>query len=78
MWTLKIWVSKAIESLKWDLVSFPTRSMEGSDIQDGLSCGGLAPEILEKINVSMWPIYYSWCILMNNAAGFGPCLKSWP
>ena len=51
--------------------------MEDSDTEGDLNCGGLAQEVSEEKNISMWPKDCSY-ILANNLAAFCPYLKSLP
>ena len=54
----------------------PSRSMEDRGAEDELNCGGLAQEVSEGKNISMWPKDQSYDILTINMAALGVCPKS--
>jgi hypothetical protein len=49
--------------------------MEVSDAEGDLNYGGVAQEVSEKKNFSMWPRDCSCDILAKNVAAFYPCPK---
>ena len=51
MRTLGLWILRASECFKWGFMGHHKRNMENSGI---LNCGGLAEEVSEGENVSMW------------------------
>lgn len=54
MWTLGIWIRKAVEYFNWGLMSNPSRNMEDSDGEGDLNSENLAQEISEeKTNILM-------------------------
>lgn len=54
MWTLGIWIRKAVEYFKWGLTSNPSRNMEDSDGEGDLNSENLAQEVSEeKTNILM-------------------------
>ena len=48
MWTLGLWVRKAVECFKWDFMSHTNRSMEDSGAEADLNCGGLDQEVQRR------------------------------
>ena len=50
--TLGLWTRKEMRYFKPDLMSNLSRSMEGSDVEGDLNCGGLNQEVSEEKNVS--------------------------
>lgn len=52
-----LWIRKAVEHFKWDLMDQPSRKMEGSGAEGDLNCWGLAQEVSEE-NFNMWPRDY--------------------
>jgi hypothetical protein len=68
MW---IWgLGKAVECLKWDLMSYSSRNMEDFVAMSDLNCGSLAIEVLEEKNFIMWLRDCSYNILVKNMAAF--------
>ena len=75
IWTLGLWVRKAVESFKCCLMSHTSRSMEDSGAESNLmNCGTL----LRRLQRSMWTGDSSCDILVKKVAAFLLCPKSLP
>ena len=57
--TLGLWTRKEMRHFKPDLMRNPRRSMEDSDVEGDLNCGGLDQEVSEEKNVSILARDYS-------------------
>ena len=53
MWTLGLWIRKAVECFKWGFMSHTSRSMEDSGAEADLNCGGLDQEVSEEKTINM-------------------------
>ena len=76
IWTLVLWVRKAVGWFKPYLMGRTSRSMEDSGAENDLNCRD--QEVSEEKNVSMWPRNCSCNILMKNVDAFCPFIKSLP
>lgn len=54
MWIWGLWIRKAVECFKGELMSYPSRNIEDIGAEGELNCGGLAQEVSKK-NSSMLP-----------------------
>jgi hypothetical protein len=70
---------KTVECFKWGLVGHTSRNMEDHCGTEGnFNCGGLAQQVSEEKNFSMWHRDCSCDNLVKNIAAFCPCLNSLP
>ena len=74
MWTLGLWVRKAMECFKYGIMGHTSRSVEDGGVEDDLNCGGPAQEVSEEKNFSMLLGDSSCDILVKNGC-FLPLLK---
>jgi hypothetical protein len=77
MWIWELWIWKAMECFKWDLMGYPSRNIEDFVTESNLKCGRLTLEFSEK-NFNMWPRDCFCDILVKNVAVFCPFLKNIP
>ena len=75
IWTLVLWVRKAVECFKHCLMGHTSRSMEDNGAENDLNCGGMVQEISEEKNFSMLPRDRSCDILVKNVIAFCPCRR---
>lgn len=75
IWTLVLWVRKAVECCKHGLMGHVGRSMDDRGAEGDLHCPGLGQEVSGK-NFSVLSRNCSCDILVKNVAAFCPCLKS--
>ena len=64
-----------MKRFKHGLTDHPRRSTENRDTEGDLNCEGLAQEVSDKKNFSMWPTDCSSDILVKIVATFCPCQK---
>jgi hypothetical protein len=48
MWILGLWIWKAIECFKWDLMGHSSRNMEDIGTEDDVNCGDSSYDVLVK------------------------------
>ena len=48
MWILGLWIWKAMECFKWNLMGYPSKNMEDFVTESDLNCEDLARELLVK------------------------------
>lgn len=75
MWTLELWITKAIEHFRWGLLSHSGRNKEDSGTKGDFNCGGLAQGVSEDRNFNLWPRDYFCDILAKKVAAFSCCPK---
>ena len=75
IWTLGLWIRKAVECFKFCLMGHSSWSMEDIGAGGDLNCGGLTQKDSEEKNVSMLPRDHSCDILVKKVAAFCSCLK---
>ena len=69
MWPLGLWIRKAVEHFKQDLMDHTSKSIE-DNAEHSLNHGGPAQEVSEGKNICQWPGDHSCDILANNVAAF--------
>jgi hypothetical protein len=69
VWTLGLWIWKAVECFKWGLVGHPSRNMEEFVTESDLNCMDLAQKVSMQ-NFNMCPRDCFCVILMKNVATF--------
>jgi hypothetical protein len=70
MWILGLWIWKAVESFKCDLMGYPSRNMQDFVAESDLNCKELAQEVSVKKNFSMWHKDCFCGSLVKNVAAF--------
>ena len=79
MWTLGFWIRKVIKCFKQALMGHTSRNIEDSGAEVDLNCVGLAQEVSEENNFSMWPrLFFFWqrmCLLSALVSSPKICLK---